>query len=496
MTRVVIDRPLAWSEVAAVAARGAVLTLSPAAIARIEQGAAIVRAIVDRGLRVYGVNTGVGALSDVIIPADQLRELSRKILMSHAAGVGAPLGIAETRAITVASVNNFAHGYSGLRLEVVQRLIDLLNAGCTPVAPADGSVGYISHRAHIGLALIGVGEVWLGAERMSAAAALSRLGLAPLTLEAKEGLCLVNGTPCATGLACLALDATAQLMDWADAVAAMTFETQRGQLGAIAPAAAHLRTSPGVRQVAAGMNERLHGSPILAAAQGRKTQDALSLRGVPQVHGAVRDAWSQAVEVVDRELASFTDNPAVMGTPEAPEVHSEAHAIGASVGLAMDQLGVAIAQLGVVSERRLDRMVNPLVSELPPFLADDSGLNSGFMIAQYSAVSLVAKARRLATPASLDGGVTSGLQEDVLCHATPAALKAIQIAADVQAIVAIELLAACQSYDLLSPRLTAAHRTATLYQAVRQDIGVYRDDRPFGDTISAAISLMKRAPPP
>jgi histidine ammonia-lyase len=199
--------------------------------------------------------------------------------------------------------------------------------------------------------------------------------------------------------------------------------------------------------------------------------------------------------VVDRELASFTDNPAVMGTPEAPEAYSQAHAIGAAIGLAMDQLGVAIAQLGVVSERRLDRMVNPLVNGLPPFLAEDSGVNSGFMIAQYSAVSLVAKARRLATPASLDGGVTSGLQEDVLCHATPAALKAIQIATDVQAIVAIELLAACQSYDLLQPCLAPAPRTAALYRAVRAEIGVYRDERPFGDAIAAAVKIIDRGPP-
>jgi histidine ammonia-lyase len=248
--------------------------------------------------------------------------------------------------------------------------------------------------------------------------------------------------------------------------------------------------------VAARLNDMLEGSSILAAAQGRKTQDALSLRGIPQVHGAVRDAWSDAAKVVNRELASFTDNPAVTGTPEAPEVHSQAHAIGASIGLAMDQLGVAIAQLGVVSERRLDRMVNPLVSGLPPFLADDSGVNSGFMIAQYSAVSLVAKARRLATPASLDGGVTSGLQEDVLCHATPAALKAIQIATDVQAIVAIELLAACQSYDLLRPRLAPARRTAALYQAVRREISLYRDDRPMSDAIAVAATLIGRAPPP
>ena len=495
MTGIVIEETLSWSELAQVASQSARLELSPAAQARIENSHAIVRAIVDRRIRAYGVNTGVGALSDVIVPPAQLRDLSRNILMSHATGVGVPLGAAETRAIMAATVNNFAHGYSGLRLLVVQRIIDLLNAECTPEAPRQGSVGYLSHRAHIGLALIGCGTVLLHGERLPAAEALARLGLEPLTLEAKEGLCLVNGTPCAAGLGALAVDQARRVMDWADAVSAMTFETQRCQLAAIGAEAMTLRRSPGLHEVAGRLRRLLAGSGILAAAAGRKTQDALSLRGIPQVHGAVRDVWTYVAGIADQELASVTDNPTVAGAPDAPEVFSQAHAIGAAIGLAMDHLAVAMAQLGMNAERRLDRMVNPLVSGLPAFLAASGGVASGFMIAQYTAASLVAENRRLAAPASLDGGVTSGLQEDMLCHATPAALKALDIIANVRAIVAIEFLAACQSYDLLGPDPTPAPRTAALHQALRCEIGAYDDSRPLSEDMAAAAAFIDRQSP-
>lgn len=490
MTAVVLDGRLSWLQLAEIASRAAKLELSSAARARVNHGAAIVRAIVDRNIRAYGVNTGVGALSDVIIPPSQLSDLSRSILMSHATGVGAPLGTAETRAIMAASVNNFAHGYSGLRLVVVQRIIDLLNAGCTPEVPRQGSVGYISHKAHIGLALIGQGIVVLGAERLPAGEALARLGLEPLVLEAKEGLCLVNGTGCAAGLSCLVVDRAQQVMDWAVAVSALSFETQRCQLSAIAPAAMAMRKSPGLVQVAAKLNHLLAGSDVLAAAAGRRTQDALSLRSIPQVHGAVLDVWMQVAMVADQELASFTDNPAVAGTPDAPEVYSQAHAVGAAIGLAMDQMAVAMAQLGMIAERRLDRMVNPLVNGLPPFLALNGGVASGFMIAQYAAVSLVAENRRLAQPASLDGGVTSGLQEDLLCHATPAALKALDIIANVKTVLAIELLAACQSYDLLDPKTAPAPRTMALYRALRSEIAPYDDGHPLSEDIAAAAAFI------
>jgi histidine ammonia-lyase len=281
------------------------------------------------------------------------------------------------------------------------------------------------------------------------------------------------------------------LLEWADAVAAMSFENLHGQGAAFDARALALRASPGLERVGANLRTALDGSGILEAAAGSRTQDALSLRAIPQVHGAVRDVFTYGAAVIDRELGSVTDNPIVTGTPEAPRVHSQAHAVGAAIGLAADSLGIAIAELAAMSERRIDRLVNPLVSGLPAFLAADSGTSSGFMIAQYTAVSLVAENRRLAAPASLDGGVTSGLQEDHLSHATPAASKWLQILENVEAILAIEALAAAQAYDLQPGSHARAPRNDATYRALRAVAAFYRDDRPLADDIARARALLR-----
>jgi histidine ammonia-lyase len=494
MPTIRLNTALTWQQVTQIAIENARLELSEAARERLTTARDIVGALIDNNIRAYGVNTGVGGLSDVTISLEQQAKLSRNILMSHAAGIGEPLTVSQTRAIMVAAINNFAHGASGIRLCVVERMVALLNAGLTPLVPHQGSVGYISHMAQLGLCLIGFGKAVLGGETMSVAEAHARLGLTPLVLEAKEGLCLVNGTPCATGLGSLAIASARQAMEWADAIACMSFETQRCQLSAIAPQPMALRKSHGLNAVAETMNHWLEGSTILQAAAGRKTQDALSLRAIPHVHGAIFDSWSNAADVVNQELASVTDNPVVAGTVLEPLVFSQAHAVGASMGLAMDQLATALAQLGMISERRLDRMVNPLVSGLPAFLAQSNGVESGFMIAQYSAASLVGENRRLAAPASLDGGITSGLQEDILCHATPAAIKALDIVRNTHAILAIEYLAAVQSYDLLEKPAIPAPRLRPLYENLRKTVHFYADDRPIGDDIAATITLMQAMP--
>ncbi|SDH90398.1 aromatic amino acid ammonia-lyase [Paraburkholderia phenazinium] len=496
MTVIRSDRPLDWRQIAAVAA-GAPLELSADARARIAAAHVLVEQIVERGIRAYGVNTGVGALCDVIVSPSEQRSLSRNILMSHAVGVGTPLGAAETRAIIAAAVNNFAHGHSGIRLAVAEQLVALLDADCLPEVPAFGSVGYLSHMAHIALVCIGEGHARWRGERLSGRDALQRLGLEPLVLDAKEGLSLVNGTPCVTGLAALALARAERLLDWTDAVAAMSFENLRGQLAAFDAESLALRISPGLTLVGERMRGALAESGILAAAVGRRTQDPLSMRTIPHVHGAARDVLSGTVEVVNRELASITDNPIVAGTPAAPRVYSQAHAVGASIALAMDSLATAIAQVAAMAERRLDRLVNPLVSGLPAFLAEPGGTCSGFMIAQYTAASLVAQNRRLAMPASLDGGITSGLQEDHLCHATPAALKALEIVDNAGRIVAIELLAAAQAYDLQTLDAPRAPYTDSLWRGVRRAVPTYRDDRPLAEDMALAFRMIAdTAPPP
>jgi histidine ammonia-lyase len=489
------DCSLNWRQAAAVAA-GEPLELSANSRARIAASRELVEQIVARGIRAYGVNTGVGALCDVIVSPSEQHTLSRNILMSHAVGVGMPLGAAETRAIMVAAVNNYAHGHSGIRLEVVDRLVALINADCLPEVPTFGSVGYLSHMAHIALVCIGEGYVRYRGDRLKGRDALQMLGLEPLVLEAKEGLSLVNGTPCVTGLATLALARAEQLLDWCDVVAAMSFENLRGQLAAFDAESLALRISPGLSLVGERMRTALADSGILAAVVGQRTQDPLSLRTIPHVHGAARDVLAATAEVLNRELASITDNPIVAGTPENPRVYSQAHAVGASIALAMDSLATAIAQVAAMAERRLDRLVNPLVSGLPAFLAEPGGTCSGFMIAQYTAASLVAQNRRLAMPASLDGGITSGLQEDHLCHATPAALKALEIVDNAGRIVAIELLAAAQAYDLQSVDAPRAPHTDALWQRVRRVVPTYRDDRPLADDMTIAFRMIADETPP
>lgn len=487
---IVLDRPLTWQEIACVAS-GAALSLSDATWKRIAAARAVVDALVEKRVRGYGINTGVGALCDVIVDIPQQQALSRNILLSHSCGVGEPLGREETRAVMAAQIANFSHGYSGVRIETIETLLALLNADILPVIPSKGSVGYLTHAAAIGLVLIGEGEARHKGDLITGRQALERLGRAPLLLGAKEGLSLVNGTPCATGLASLALSRATHLLGWADAAAAMSYENLGAQADPFAAAPLALRASPGLRTVGENLRRLLSGSPLLARSAGSRTQDPLSLRAVPQVHGAVRDSVAQIAEVVNRELASVTDNPAVAGSPDAPEVHSQAHAVGAALGLAMDALATATAELAAISERRIDRLVNPLVSNLPAFLADGRGVCSGFMIIQYTAAALVAENRRLATPASLDGGITSALQEDILTHATPAADKALAIIANLETILAIEVLGAAQAYDMQPGGSVRAVGTERLYGNVRKIAPVYRDDRPLNGLVATVRSFVR-----
>lgn len=472
-------------------AEGAGLALSETARDRIRAARTLVESIVAQGIRAYGVNTGVGALSDVLVDKSQQRQLSRSIVMSHAVGVGSALGARETRAIIAAAVNNFAHGYSGIRLEVVERLANLLSHGVVPEVPANGSVGYLTHMAHVSLVLLGEGFARLAGQRLRGCEALQAMGVQPLQLEAKEGLSLVNGTPCATGLSAVALLRMERLLDWADVIAAMTFENLGGQLDAFDAAALSLRASANLTLVGARLRSILRGSALLELSAGRRTQDPLSLRAIPQVHGAARDMFEFAAAVVDVELAAVTDNPIVSGTKEAPRVNSEAHAVGAALGLATDSLAIAIAEVAAMSERRIDRLLNPLLSRLPAFLAVDGGVSSGFMIAQYTAVALVAENRRLAAPASLDGGITSASQEDHLSHATPAAVKLLKILDNVEVILSIELLAAAQAYELQPDSAARAPATHEVYSVVRAVVPQYRDERPLAGDIERVCEVLR-----
>ncbi|NKK62396.1 histidine ammonia-lyase [Rhizobium leguminosarum bv. viciae] len=492
---ITIEAVLTWRDVARVGA-GDALALSPAAWVRVEQASRIVARIVETGVRAYGVNTGVGALADTVVDRASQSLLSRSIVLSHACGVGPLLAAREVRAIIAAEIANFAHGHSGVRREIVEHLAAMLEHDCIPDVPSKGSAGYLVHNAHIALVVIGEGSAHLGGRRMSGREALAAIGLEPMVLGAKEGLSLVNGTACATGLTTVALSRAERLLDWADAIAALTLEAAGCQIAAFDAAVLALRPSAGIEKVGATLRARLQGSGLVAAAFGRRTQDALSLRSVPHAHGAARDVFDNSARVVDQELASVTDNPAVSGTPEQPIVSSEAHAVAPALGQTADSLAIALAQIGAISERRMDRLVNPLVSGLPPFLASDAGSHSGFMIAQYTAAALSNENRRLAAPAAMDGGLTSGLQEDFLAHPTAAAGKLLAVIDNAEYILAIELMAAAQAHDFLATVAPRAAGTDLVYQAVREHVSHYGDERPLNGDIEAVRSLIRETAPP
>ncbi|VXC94035.1 Histidine ammonia-lyase [Pseudomonas sp. 8Z] len=484
--------PLTWQEVVAVARHDARLELTPKAWARIDNARQIVERIVARGERAYGISTGLGALCNVVLQGEELAQLSRNTLLSHACGVGEPLKDEQTRAIICAAISNYSHGKSGIDRHVVAALLDLLNSGITPRVPSQGSVGYLTHMAHVGIALLGIGEVSYQGQIVPAASALAAEGLAPVVLGAKDGLCLVNGTPCMTGLSCLALDDATRLMQWADVIAAMSFEALRGQIDAFDPEIIALKPHPGMQQVAANLRALLAGSEVIAASKGIRTQDALSIRSIPQIHGACRDQLGHAIRQIETELNSVTDNPLVLGTPEAYRVVSQANPHGESVALAADVLAIAMAELGAVAERRLDRLINPLVSGLPAFLVSQPGVNSGMMIVQYVAAALAGENRQLAQPAVIDNFVTSALQEDHLSLGTSAALKLGKVIHNCTQILAIEYLLAAQAFEFLQSQRFGIG-TDCAWRLLRERIPAYDQDRWLAPDIAQAADLLRQA---
>lgn len=485
-----LNTSLKWDQIAHIA-MGEQLCLSDEAWQRLTHGRELLCAILARGTRAYGVNTGVGALSEVVINPLEQRALSRQLLFSHAAGCGPALEKNVVRAIMATQINNLAHGYSGIRPEIVKLALDLLQTDSIPVVPSQGSIGYLVHLAYIGLVLIGEGKADLQGQVMSGSTALATLGLTPVVLEAKEGLSLINGTACATGMACMALARITRLLDAADIVGALSFASLGVRLDAFDAHIMSLRQSAGAEISAQRLTSLLQADTVLNARATSRVQDALSLRTIPQAHGAARDCLSIAGDVVNRELRAVTDNPILLGEPSAPQIASQAHAVAPMLATTLDMLGVSVAQISALSERRLDRLVNPLVSGLPPFLAKEAGTFSGYMIAQYMALALAAENRRLAAPASLDGGVSSGLQEDFIVHPTPSALKLLMILDNAERILGTELLAAADAYELSHCPAERTGPIALVYNQVRSKVSRYNEDQPIGDYLSEGALLVR-----
>lgn len=439
-------------------ARGAKqVGIAPSAMEAMRRSRAVVEKLAAGDDPVYAVNTGVGLLADVRIPFEDLATLQRNVVRSHAAGIGEPLSRAETRAMMLIRANVLARGFSGIRPLVAERLCDLLNHGVTPVVPARGSVGAsgdLAPLAHMALVMIGEGEAEFEGSVIPGGEALRRAKLEPLTLESKEGISLLNGTQAMLAIGCLELEQAERLARSADVVCSMTLDGLKGTPRAFDPRIHAIRPHPGQRDSAANLSRLLEGSEIRQShITCRRVQDAYSLRCAPQVHGSVRDALAEARRIFEIEINSVTDNPLVIGN----EIISGGNFHGQPLAFALDYLAIALTALSGISERRIDRLVNPALNEdLPPFLAAHAGLESGFMMVQVSAAALVAENRVLANPASPGSITTSGNKEDFVSMGMTAAIKLRQVVTNTRSVLAMEALAAARALDFLAPLKSGA----------------------------------------
>jgi histidine ammonia-lyase len=457
---------LTMAQVEAVAQGKLKVALSGAAQKQIDQSRAIVEHFLAKRTVVYGITTGFGKFKDVFIPPEQTEQLQRNFLASHACGVGVPFDKNTTRAITLLRANALAKGFSGIRKEVVELLLAFLNSGVHPIIPEQGSVGAsgdLAPLAHLALVLTGEGSAEFDGKVVSGKEALKLADLKAVTLKAKEGLALTNGTQVMSALGCLTVLEAERLAKVADIIGAMSLEAQLGSCKAFSPLIHNVRPHPGQLASARNLMRLLEDSELMESHKDcPMVQDAYSLRCMPQVHGASRQAFKHAREVLEIEINSATDNPLVFDD----EVISGGNFHGQPLALIMDYLGIALAELANISERRTERLVNPALSNgLPAFLTMDGGLNSGLMIAQYTAAALVSENKVLAHPASVDSIPTSANQEDHVSMGTIGARKARTILQNVRRVLAIELLCAAQGLDLrtsVSGETTDGERMLTL----------------------------------
>jgi histidine ammonia-lyase len=487
---------LTFQQFYAVALQNQAVSLAPAAIERMNASRAVVDRLVASGATAYGINTGFGKLASVRISTEQVRQLQVNLVRSHACGLGARLSEAETRAMMLLRANALAKGLSGVRPSVVETLCQMLNARVHPVIPSQGSVGAsgdLAPLAHLAQVVIGEGRATFLGEVLPGGEAIKRAGITPISLEAKEGLSLLNGTQGMLALLSLALRDADILVDTADVAASLSLDALRGSPGAFDSRIMHARAYAGAATTARNLAHLNEGSQIReshrSAEKDKRVQDAYSLRCTPQVHGAVRDSLAQAREMAAVELNSATDNPLVFARDaEHGDIISGGNFHGQPLAMAADQVAIAIATLGGIVERRIEQMTNPLTSMLPAFLTPEPGLNSGFMIAQVTAAALTSENKALAAPHSVDSISTSGNQEDYVSMGMSGARRLERMLVNLRHTIAIELLCACQGIDLLAPLQTGA-LAKKAHTAVRAKSAKVSEDRPLADDIEAVSAL-------
>ena len=487
---VLTGNEITLQQIVNVARQGATVTLSSEAEQNIVRSRKVVDKLVAEEKVVYGVTTGFGKFSETFIEKEYTNALQKNLIVSHAVGAGDFFSSDVVRAAMLLRVNNFTYGYSGIRLETVQTLVEMLNRGVTPLVPEKGSLGAsgdLVPLAHMVLPLLGLGKAIYKGEVMSGGDAMRAAGIPTLELTQKEGLALINGTQFMTAVGALAVYDALELLKVADIAAAMSFEAQNGVIDALQARMHTIRPHKGQIDSARIVSALLAGSKNVTRQGEVRVQDAYSLRCTPQVHGASKDAINYVKSKVDIEINSVTDNPIVFS--DTAEAISGGNFHGQPVALAFDFLGIALAEIADVAERRIERMVNSALSGLPSFLVKKGGVNSGFMIVQYTAAALVSENKVLAHPASVDSIPSSANQEDHVSMGTIAARKAREILGNVRRVLAIELMCACQAIDLRGDKGMGVG-TRAAYDCVRAKIPYLTEDRPLYDDINRSEALI------
>lgn len=491
---IVLDgRELTVHDVARIARDPSItVAIAADALAGMEASRTLVEDWVEREQVIYGVTTGFGEFANVVISRDDIERLQANLIRSHSVGAGEPMPIDVVRAMMALRINALVKGFSGIRVDTVRTLLEMLNRNVVPVVPRQGSVGSsgdLVQLAHLVLAAMGEGQVWRDGTAVPAGPELERFGIKPMRLGAKEGLALINGTQMMTSYGCLALDRAILLAKTADVIAALSVEALKGTDRAYDARLHDARPHRGQINVAANMRRLMADSQIRESHRHNddRVQDAYSLRCIPQIHGASRDAIEYVRGVLETEINSATDNPLIFADDKDHLEGGNFH--GQPVALAMDFLAIAAAELANVSERRTERMVNGALSRLPRFLTQKGGLNSGYMIAQYTAASIVSENKVLAHPASVDSIPTSANQEDHNSMGSIAARKGMQVVENLQSVLAIEYLCAAQGVDFHRP-LRPGKGLGTVHDALRDVVPHLEDDRVLHNDLNAARELI------
>jgi histidine ammonia-lyase len=468
------------------------IILSPVARKRIIQSRIVVEKLLKSGKAIYGITTGFGSFKNKTTNSKDVVELQKNLIRSHSVGVGEPLTPEQTRASLFVRLNSLAQGYSGVRLELINLLCEILNRDIIPFVPSQGSVGAsgdLAPLSHMALVLMGEGQAWYKGKLLSGREVLKRAGLKSITFEAKEGLAFNNGTAVMNGIAALVLAKAKRLTTVADIACAMTLEAVCGVTDAFQPEVHRIRPHPGQQISAANILKFVRGSKLVNSLKNR-IQDSYSIRCAPQVHGAVRDTLSYVESVIEKELNAVTDNPLIFTRPNLALSAGNFH--GEPVAIAMDVFGIAMSELANISERRTAKLIDPATNEgLPAFLVvpEKAGLHSGLMLTQYTAASLFSENKVLAHPASVDSIPTSANQEDHVSMGTIAARKAVKILENTENVLAIEILTACQAIDFRDPR-KLGKKTKAIYQSIRKISKFVSEDKELSPEIIKIKSLL------